>query len=145
MAASRTNNADSVILLFRRILLVCPAFTLVSYLLLGILFFYIAGQRGVLGVLLSGALSVFFMSSTVLSMIVAGKFRKSPLFLTALPLAVMSGWVAKIVVSLIFVFSLKNQMWFDGFAFFLCTTLICVGSLVIDTLLVLRSGVFDSI
>lgn len=60
----------------------------------------------------------FFMSSTVLSMIVAGKFRKSPLFLSALPLAVMSGWVAKIVVSLIFVFSLKNQMWFDGFAFF---------------------------
>jgi hypothetical protein len=99
----------------------------------------VAGSTGVVSALIGTVMAVVFMAITAASILVANRFAGNEAAIGAFFAIVLGGWLLKFVVFLALVFVLKDQPWIDPVVLFLSIVAGVIGSLVVDSVVVLKS------
>jgi hypothetical protein len=99
----------------------------------------VAGVTGVVSALIGTVIAVLFMGITAASILVANRYAGRESAVGAFFGIVMGGWLLKFVLFLVLVIVLKDQPWVQPVVLFLSIIAGVVGSLVVDTVVVLKS------
>ncbi len=99
----------------------------------------VAGGIGVVSALIGTVIAVLFMGITAASILVANRYAGRESAVGAFFGIVMGGWLLKFVLFLVLVIVLKDQPWVQPVVLFLSIIAGVVGSLVVDTVVVLKS------
>jgi hypothetical protein len=98
-----------------------------------------AGQIGIVSALIGTAMAVVFMGITAGSILLANHFAGRESAIGAFFGIVMGGWLLKFVVFLVLMFLLRDQPWISPIVLFLSIIAGVLGSLVVDTVVVMKS------
>jgi hypothetical protein len=99
----------------------------------------VAGGTGVVSALIGTAMAVVFMGITAGSILLANRFAGRESAIGAFFGIVMGGWLLKFVVFLVLILVLKDQPWIDAMVLFLSIIAGVIGSLLVDSVVVMRS------
>jgi glucan phosphoethanolaminetransferase (alkaline phosphatase superfamily) len=99
----------------------------------------VAGVTGVVSALIGTVIAVLFMGITAASILVANRYAGRESAVGAFFGIVMGGWLLKFVLFLVLVIVLKDQPWVQPVVLFLSIIAGVIGSLVVDTVVVLKS------
>lgn len=99
----------------------------------------VAGGIGVVSALIGTVIAVLFMGITAASILVANRYAGRESAVGAFFGIVMGGWLLKFVLFLVLVIVLKDQPWVQPVVLFLSIIAGVIGSLVVDTVVVLKS------
>ena len=98
--------------------------------------FLIAGVNGLLSGLIGAALALLFSTLTALSVKFGGKLSLGGFFGV-----VLGGWIFKMVLFIAIVAALRGANFIDGPVFFFTLVASILGTLVIDSLIVMKSRI----
>lgn len=98
--------------------------------------FLIAGVNGLLSGLIGAALALLFSTMTALSVKFGGKLSLGGFFGV-----VLGGWIFKMVLFIAIVAALRGANFIDGPVFFFTLVASILGTLVIDSLIVMKSRI----
>jgi hypothetical protein len=96
----------------------------------------VAGVTGLLSGLIGAALALLFSTMTALSVKFGGKLSLGGFFGV-----VLGGWIFKMVVFIAIVAALRGANFIDGPVFFFTLVASILGTLVIDSLIVMKSRI----
>lgn len=96
----------------------------------------VAGVAGLLSGLIGAALALLFSTMTALSVKFGGKLSLGGFFGV-----VLGGWIFKMVVFIAIVAALRGANFIDGPVFFFTLVASILGTLVIDSLIVMKSRI----
>ena len=96
----------------------------------------VAGVSGLLSGLIGAGLALLFSTMTALSVKIGGKLSLGGFFGV-----VLGGWIFKMVVFIAIVAALRGANFIDGPVFFFTLVASILGTLVIDSLIVLKSRI----
>lgn len=99
----------------------------------------VAGGIGVVSALIGTVIAVLFMGITAASILAANRYAGRESAIGAFFGIVMGGWLLKFVLFLVLVIVLKDQPWVQPVVLFLSIIAGVIGSLVVDTVVVLKS------
>jgi len=98
--------------------------------------FLVAGVNGLLSGLIGAALALLFSTMTALSVKFGGKLSLGGFFGV-----VLGGWIFKMVLFIAIVAALRGANFIDGPVFFFTLVASILGTLVIDSLIVMKSRI----
>lgn len=98
--------------------------------------FIVAGINGLLSGLIGAALALFFSTMTAVSVKFGGKLSLGGFFGV-----VLGGWIFKMVLFIGIVATLRGANFIDGPVFFFTLVASILGTLVIDSLIVMKSRI----
>lgn len=98
--------------------------------------FLLAGVNGLLSGLIGAALAMLFSTMTALSVKFGGKLSLGGFFGV-----VLGGWIFKMVLFIAIVAALRGANFIDGPVFFFTLVASILGTLVIDSLIVMKSRI----
>ncbi len=98
--------------------------------------FLVAGVNGLLSGLIGAALALLFSTMTALSVKFGGKLSLGGFFGV-----VLGGWIFKMVLFIAIVAGLRGANFIDGPVFFFTLVASILGTLVIDSLIVMKSRI----
>jgi hypothetical protein len=98
--------------------------------------FLVAGVNGLLSGLIGAALALLFSTLTALSVKFGGKLSLGGFFGV-----VLGGWIFKMVLFIAIVAALRGANFIDGPVFFFTLVASILGTLVIDSLIVMKSRI----
>ena len=98
-----------------------------------------AGQVGIVSALIGTAMAVVFMGITAGSILLANHYAGRESAIGAFFGIVMGGWLLKFVVFLVLMLLLRDQPWISPIVLFLSIIAGVIGSLVVDTVVVMKS------
>lgn len=98
--------------------------------------FLVAGVSGLLSGLIGAALALLFSTMTALSVKFGGKLSLGGFFGV-----VLGGWIFKMVLFIAIVAALRGANFIDGPVFFFTLVASILGTLVIDSLIVMKSRI----
>jgi len=103
--------------------------------------FAVDGMIGLTSALIGTAMAVVFLGITAGSILFANRFFGSDLYVAIFFGVVMGGWIVKFVIFLVLAWLLRGQPWINPTVLFLSVIAGVVGSLVVDTIVVVRGRV----
>lgn len=98
--------------------------------------FFVVGLTGLLSALIGAALALLFSTMTALSVKFGGRLSLGGFFGV-----VLGGWIFKMVVFIAIVAALRGANFIDGPVFFFTLVASILGTLVIDSLIVMKSRI----
>lgn len=114
------------------------AAVLVVAAVLGVVF---AGMPGLWSALIGAGVATIFIGITAASILLANRYTASDLYLGVFFGLVLGSWVLKFILFIVLAVLLKPQPWIAPKALFLSVIAGVIGSLVVDTVVFLRSRV----
>ena len=96
----------------------------------------VVGVSGLASAAIGAAMALVFCGVTVVSILVGRRFS-----LTAMFGIIMGAWIVKIVIFLILLSWLQPQPWVNRTVVFLCLIVAVLGTLAIDTIVILRARI----
>lgn len=96
--------------------------------------YLVAGEIGVTSALVGTAMAIVFLSITVISILVAGRYNIAAFFGI-----VMGAWLLKFALFLVLIFLLKDQPWIHPQIMFLSIVAGVIGTLVVDVVVIAKS------
>ncbi|TFD64675.1 hypothetical protein [Cryobacterium sp. Hh38] len=101
--------------------------------------FVVDGGTGVLSALIGTAMSVAFMGITAGSILLANRVAGNESAIGGFFGIIMGGWLLKFVVFLVLLVLLQDRAWIQPMVLFFCIIAGVIGSLVVDTVVVMKS------
>ena len=127
-----TSSAEVFTAVLKQGLLLVVAIALIG----GALGFVFAGPKGLFSALIGAGLALIFTSLTALSVKIGGRLSLGGFFGV-----VLGGWIAKLVGFVVLIALLKGATFIAGPVLFFTLVASILGTLVIDSLIVLKSRI----
>lgn len=136
--ADRTPGSNPVL---RRALLWGGVLAAVILVVGGTVGYLVAGASGLLSAVVGTVMAVVFMGITAGSILFANRFANSDVFIGAFFGIVLGGWVLKLIVFVVLVFTLRGQPWLEPQIVFLSIVAGVVASLAVDIVVMMKTRV----
>lgn len=112
---------------------------LVQLIALGAIGYVAAGQPGLVGAVIGSAISVFFLSLTALSIVIANRFISSDFYVVLFFVIVLGTWLVKFVAFIVAALLLRDQPWLNPTVLFISIIVGVLVSLIVDVVVVTKS------
>lgn len=112
---------------------------LVQLIALGAIGYVAAGQPGLVGAVIGSAISVFFLSLTSLSIVIANRFISSDFYVVLFFVIVLGTWLVKFVAFIVAALMLRDQPWLNPTVLFISIIVGVLVSLIVDVVVVTKS------
>ncbi|AMG82895.1 MULTISPECIES: hypothetical protein [Micrococcales] len=100
----------------------------------------LAAERGLISAITGVVLTAVFLAITAISLLVANRWYGSPLYVPIFFAIVLGSWLAKFILFFITLTLLRGQNWIEPMIFFVAVVISVLTTLVLDTIILLRSG-----